>query len=109
MADIDRALWDDQWRKGYDAGKEWARPKGDWEPIATAPRDKWLLLWWIPVDGNPHAEACIIGQVSSHRPGKYWDGKYKDELGEEGYKDLARITHWMWLPAGPALRRSAES
>lgn len=76
------------------------------QPIKTAPLDKWVLLWWTPIGSNPSAECWIKGQVSSHRPGKYWDGQYGDELGEEGYKDLARITHWTPLPDGPAQRRA---
>jgi len=76
----------------------------DWQPIETAPKDEWLLLWWIPVDGNKYAEGWIKGQVSSHRPGMYWDGQYTDELGEEGYKPLERITHWMLPPERPADR-----
>jgi hypothetical protein len=70
------------------------------QTIETAPLDKWLLLWWTPVSLNPHAETWIIGQVSSHESGKYWDGRYEKDC-TEGYKDLARITHWMPLPAPP--------
>lgn len=71
-------------------------------PIETAPTNTWLLLWWTPVGRNPWAECWIKGQVSSRRPGKYWDGQYTDLLGEEGYKDLARITHWLPVPPRPA-------
>lgn len=75
-----------------------ARKDGErqqWQPIATAPTDKLLLLWWIPRDGNPYAEACVIGQLSFHEPGKWWNS----QRGE--YQEIERITHWMPLPASP--------
>lgn len=67
----------------------------EWQPIETAPLEKTVLLWWRPIDDNPWAEACVIGQVSAHEPGKWWNG----QRGE--YQDLWHVTHWMPLPPGP--------
>jgi hypothetical protein len=67
-----------------------------WLPIDDdAPRDVNLLLWWVPVEPNRFAEACVIGQISSYQPGKWWNG----QTGT--YQDLNRVTHYMKLPAGP--------
>lgn len=67
-----------------------------WQPIETAPSDRSVLLWWRPKnDDNIYAEACIIGQVSSHEPGKWWNG----QRGE--YQDIWHVTHWMELPTTP--------
>ncbi len=72
-----------------------------WQPIETAPLDKRVLLWWTPVNGNKFAEAAIIGEVSSHFPGTYWDGGYQGADYMAGYKPLDRVTHWMLLPPAP--------
>ncbi len=66
-----------------------------WQPIETAPKDKNLLLWWIPRDGNRYAEAIIIGQVSFYEEGQW----YNVQTGI--YQDIAHITHWMPLPDKP--------
>ncbi len=66
-----------------------------WRPIETAPLDKAIILWWTPIDDNKYAEVAVIGQVSFHEKGKWWNG----QLGE--YQDLERITHWMPLPKQP--------
>jgi hypothetical protein len=68
------------------------------QPIDTAPLDKNVLLWWTPKTPNPHAECWVIGAVSSHDPGKWWNGQ-RAQLEE-----LAHITHWRPLPAGPTRR-----
>lgn len=68
----------------------------EWQPIETAPLDKSVLLWWRPINENPHAEIVVIGHVSSHEPGKWWNG----QRGE--YQDIWHVTHWAPLPAGPS-------
>jgi Protein of unknown function (DUF551) len=68
-----------------------------WNPIETAPLDCPVLLWWRPNTRNPHAEAAVIGQVSSFERGKFWNG----QRGE--YEDLSHITHWMPLPDKPTI------
>lgn len=65
------------------------------QPIETAPLDRSVLLWWRPVKDNPYAECWVIGQVSSHEPGKWWNG----QRGE--CQDLQHVTHWMPLPPSP--------
>lgn len=79
----------------------------EWKPISTAPPGAWLLLWWVPVDGNMFAEACINGQVSAD--GKtYWDGIYPGDDYEKGYKPIERVTHWMLPPERPTDRPPYE-
>lgn len=67
-----------------------------WRTIDSAPRDKNILLWWRPRSPNPHAEACVIGQISSYEEGKWWNG----QRGE--YQDVSHVTHWLPLPLPPA-------
>jgi len=66
-----------------------------WRPIGSAPKNVSVLLWWRPKDSNPLAESCVIGQVSSYEPGKWWN----EQTGT--YQDLSHITHWMPLPEKP--------
>lgn len=68
---------------------------GEWQPIETAPLGKSVLLWWRPIDPNPYAEDVVIGTVSSHEPGMWWNG----QRGE--YQKLWHVTHWMPLPERP--------
>jgi len=68
----------------------------EWQPIETAPVATSILLWWRPKDGNKYAEACVIGQISAHEDGKWWNG----QRGE--YQDIWHVTHWMPLPSSPA-------
>ncbi len=70
-----------------------------WRSIEDAPKDTSLLLWWIPRDGNQYAEACVIGQISSYEPGKWWNGQTAT------HQEVDRITHWMPLPNAPEERR----
>jgi hypothetical protein len=67
-----------------------------WQPIETAPLDKSLLLWWRPIQPNAYADGCVIGQVSSHVPGNW----YNSQTGQ--FQDLWHITHWQPLPAPPS-------
>ena len=67
----------------------------DWQPIETAPVNKTVLFWWRPINPNPYAEACVIGQISSYEEGKWWDSA----RGE--YQDVWHVTHWMPLPGAP--------
>jgi len=66
----------------------------EWQPIETAPLDKWVLFWWRPINDNRYAETVTMGQVSSHEVGKWWDLTGK-------YQDLWHVTHWMPLPPAP--------
>jgi hypothetical protein len=66
-----------------------------WRPISEAPLDNSVLIWWVPISPNKHAECWIIGQVSSHEPGKFWN----PSAGI--YDDLSRIKWWMPLPSPP--------
>ena len=67
----------------------------DWQPIETAPLDKRLLLWWVPSDPNQWAEACVIGEISSHEEGQWYSGTTGT------YQDIKHITHWSPLPDKP--------
>lgn len=70
-----------------------------WQPINTAPLETPVLLWWRPVGENKFAEACVIGTVSVHMAGEWWNG----QTGT--YQDLWHVTHWTPLPDGPEERR----
>lgn len=84
---------------------------GIWEPIETAPKSTWVLMWWRPrsdpdyphppevasrLSNNRFAEACVIGQISVHEPDKWWDG--------DRYQDIWHVTHWMSLPGSPVVK-----
>lgn len=86
-----------------------------WQPIGTAPMGKSILMWWRPVasdkyphppeaasplSNNKYAENCVIGQLSVHEDGKWWDGRE--------YKDIWHVTHWMPLPDAPYAPSSDE-
>jgi len=68
---------------------------GKWSPIASAPLDKSILLWWVPNDGNKYSEVCVIGQVSTYEPGKWWSSH------TGAYQDICHVTHWMSVPESP--------
>lgn len=62
----------------------------EWQPIETAPSDKWILLWFVTV--NPANSGVVMAQISSREDGKLWDGHiYRDN----------RASHWMPLPEPP--------
>lgn len=81
-----------------------------WQSINTAPVGVEVLLWWRPkadpaypkspeaksvLSDNKYAEQCVIGQVSEHEEGQWWNG----QRGE--YQDIWHVTHWMPLPKSP--------
>ena len=72
-----------------------AAEKCGWQPIETAPRGKWLQLWWRPKTENHYAETVVIGQVSDSTQ-TWWNG----QRGE--HQDIWHITHWRPLPAPPS-------
>jgi hypothetical protein len=72
-----------------------------WQPIETVPKGKDVLLWWIPKDPNPYAEACVIGMVSAHEPGMWWNGQ------RGAYQSVSHVTHWMPLPESPRVAKAA--
>jgi hypothetical protein len=72
------------------------KDQNGWQVIdEDTPRDVSLLLWWRPIDGSPARQESVIGQLSSHEPGKWWNG----QRGE--YADIWHVTHWQLLPKGP--------
>lgn len=78
----------------------WARDNavsaiGGWRSIDTAPHGVELLLWWRPLSPNKSAEAVVLGQISTHETGKWWNS----QRGE--YQELWHVTHWMPKPNGP--------
>lgn len=69
-------------------------PMNMWQPIETAPKDTWILLWNVAA-----AQAAVLcGQISSYE---------KDKRGNDaiwitsGHYQLNLATHWMPLPAAP--------
>jgi hypothetical protein len=66
-----------------------------WQPIETAPLDKSVLLWWVPIDGNKLAECAVVGQISSHETGQWWNGQTAQ------YQSISHVTRWMLLPSAP--------
>jgi len=59
-----------------------------WQPIETAPRDEWILLWVVA----EKQQCAITGTISESEEGKIWNGT--------GYQpNLA--THWQRLPSPP--------
>jgi len=93
----------------------------DYEPVEEADGDGWLpidgdtpldtrlLLWWTPKTPNKYAEVIIIGEISSHFEGTYFDGyRIKREGYEAGYADLKHITHWRYLPAAPQIKKTED-
>lgn len=76
-----------------------------WQPIETAPEGKTMLLWWIPKDPNPYAEAIVIGQLSGYEEheGEWWD------VQSGKYQSLKHITHWMPLPEPPQALQDKET
>jgi hypothetical protein len=107
-----------EWRTRPDGLVELVVKRHEWQPIDTAPTNKWLLLWWVPKtdpkyrypasyassrSNNKYAECCVIGQVCWHdemmngeKPKTWWNGQRQEE------QDLAHITNWSYLPGGPA-------
>lgn len=79
------------------------KAKQIWQPIDTAPIGKTILLWWTPIDDNKYAEAAVIGQVSEHEKGMWWNGQRAE------YETLARITHWLPLPEVPTDAERGQS
>lgn len=69
---------------------EWGKLMGDWQPIETAPRDRWILVWG-PDSNVRDAAWCNV-------PGKFtgWVESLKEPLP-------IKPTHWMPLPAPPTI------
>ncbi len=65
-----------------------------WNPIATIPGNKFVLIW--VVTNNPEYSGAVIGSRGTYGSGeedKFWDGTI--------YRPLAWCSHWMEIPAGP--------
>lgn len=97
-----RSAWSDDMKMLDEALAESAYWKNavrnEWRPIETAPLGEYVLFWWRPIhDNNPYAESCVIGQISTHELGKWWNG----QTGT--YQDVWHLTHWMPLPKSPRL------
>lgn len=58
---------------------------GEWQPIQTCPKNKWILATLIPNDGgSPYVEHG------------WWNGDIFKVRGTENY--TRKISHWMSLP-----------
>ena len=66
----------------------------DWIPVTDRQPEyaKYVLLWFVTVD--PKNSGVIIGQLSAHEEGKFWDSSGM-------YRDWSFISHWMPLPESP--------
>ncbi|HBP27904.1 MAG TPA: hypothetical protein DD666_00630 [Advenella kashmirensis] len=79
---------------------------GQWQPIATAPKDGSLFLGWVSAErwSQADGEGSGIGYDVSEHDFCWWngtptDGFYENTMGQIG--DAQNITHWMPLPAPP--------
>lgn len=69
----------------------WERQRtgaSDWQPIETAPKDKWVLIW------DPNAECVRVAM---------WEDSVADFVGAnmDWYSDAIDASHWMPLPEPP--------
>ncbi len=73
--------------------------KGEWQPIATAPKDGKLIMLYDGVHGVP-----ILAHYrddGDERAGRY--GRFVWRMQEEAGSIAERaVTHWMPLPPPPA-------
>lgn len=74
-----------------------------WIPVAERmpEPDEPVLLWWRPINGNPYGEAAVIGSISRHEQGNWWNPQ------TASYQGLWHITHWRPLPPPPPDSRRA--
>lgn len=64
----------------------------EWQPIETAPLNKWVLLYW------PHwSDLPVIGRYVRHRSRIVMHWQSDQIISDEG----AAPTHWMPLPEPP--------
>jgi len=79
----------------------------EWQPIETAPRDGREILVW----GEYQQVATARYSEWEKRFVASWEDssviEYQGDFGTD-YKTLATITHWMPLPAPPALVAECE-
>ena len=59
--------------------------KTDWRPIATAPTDRWVLVW------RPHSTVPFLARYDAEY------AAFEDTFGDHVY----HVTHWMSLPLPP--------
>lgn len=63
-----------------------------WETFSgTTPIDKWIMLWFVGNNAPKSAHMPVIGLVSSHEPGKVWDG--------HDYRPVEWFSHWKHFDA----------
>lgn len=65
----------------------------DWQPIETAPKDKWVLVF-MPDEGN-------MGRTHAAKHRKVSNG-HSWVIGHLFGSDLSKPTHWMPLPPNPS-------
>lgn len=69
-----------------------AAERARWQPIETAPKDRWILGWWPSSNVRDMAWICIPPNV----PGQWTEGTGKPMTP----------THWQPLPSPPILHKS---
>lgn len=77
--------------------------QNEWQPIETAPFDKWVILWFISINpSNKYAHFPVIGKVVYEID---CDGREIDSLtvwaSDSRYKPFEVFSHWMPLPQPP--------
>ena len=71
---------------------------GDWQPIETAPRDRWILVW------DARLKRCVVVQsMTAIEDGSVdWVfARHWDEFGKTMAFISKDATHWMPLPLPP--------
>ena len=73
----------------------------EWQPIETAPKDGRSFMVYVAKDdfAGPHCFA----PVSRTNNGRWWDDSTGDHIDP-----IRGATHWMPLPAPPAVAREEE-
>ena len=80
-----------------DRMQERVRAEGDWQDIATAPRDgSFIDIWFAPqTDTGKDLIACRVPNCS------WEDGNW---YTDRNARIWGRVTHWRPLPSPPAIR-----
>lgn len=67
-----------------------------WLKMEMCPIGARVLFWWKPPVENPDEERPVIGRLSEHRPGYWWDPQ------AERYLPAENLAFWQCLPGRPS-------
>jgi hypothetical protein len=103
----DQAMTDNHTHRGDDVHPVEAamRDDGDWQPIATAPKDGTEILLYGPCQWDTHCKKskpkiCVAAWGVEND----WDDEEDKSFmtsSQNPYQDVCHATHWMPLPAAP--------